>query len=368
MSSNVISLPRYFQNKSNGLSSLVESFANHRRNQSDVFWLKENAELLSIFECTGAPVSEQDLQSYHAFYQSLPDRITFFPQYYRFLTSIALDLEAMGFEGDIGAQMCQFVDRNGLDQAELSDLQRGEAMRLLARRDIQRHSAQELRARLHAFMDHAPSFALPNRKLAYELTHIVFYLSEYGRRDPDLSAQACQSLMFTGIIAHLEQNADLLAEVCVALRYAGRVPPVVWETWITQVVNGFDRVAQVDGGGDHYHEYLVVNWACAQMGGAAFKGPYGNRGQGLYSPVMSLGALGALSETLFAWRGARRASWGAMEQAVLAALPCEIAAHLRDVVAATDEFDAFFAHFARAPEHKVPVQALPKVAQLERIQ
>jgi hypothetical protein len=86
-----------------------------------------------------------------------------------------------------------------------------------------------LNDRLLHFINCAETFALPNKKAAYELTHIVFYLSEYGRRDPHLDNRAIQSLNFVGILAYLDQNADLLAEVCIALRYAGQAPSKIWE-------------------------------------------------------------------------------------------------------------------------------------------
>lgn len=349
MSSNVIALPRHTLSKPRPFAALAKSFARHRRDQSDVYWLKENAELLSILECTGAKVQAQDLECYLPFYQSLPERITFFPQYYRFLTSIALDLEALGIEGGHAATLCAFVHENNLIEAELSDLQRAETARLLMRRSFEVQGDQALRRRLHQFIDNCATFALPNRKVAYELTHIVFYLSEYGRRDPELSAQACTSLMFTGILAHLEQNADLLAEVCVALRYGGRVPPARWEQWIETVVNGFDRVADLDGAGDNYHEYLVTNWACAQKDSEAFGARYCATGQGFFSPVVPLGALSCLSEVLFEWHGPRIASWAAMEDRVYDALPHDIAQHLNHVVEASADFDALFSHFVRAP-------------------
>lgn len=38
-----------------------------------------------------------------------------------------------------------------------------------------------------------------------------------------------QSLNFVGILAYLDQNADLLAEVCIALGYAGQVPSKIGE-------------------------------------------------------------------------------------------------------------------------------------------
>lgn len=350
MSDNVISLSQHFKSrpKINGLGSLAQSFSSYRRGHNDVYWLKENAEFLSIVECTNQTLEPHDLDSYAAFYETLTDRIAFFPQYYRFLTSIALDLESLGMDGNVAEHACHFVDTHALAKAELSDLQRGEAMRLLQRRGVHTQGADELRARLHAFMDHTASFAIPNRKAAYELTHIVFYLSEYGRCDPELSERACQSLMFTGILAHLEENADLLSEVCVALRYAGKIPPKAWEQWISQVVTGFDRALGSDPSQpDHYHEFLVANWAKAQMGGAAFDGTYDNIGQAFFSPVNPLGAMSAVSQALFDLNGARQSSWDVMQSPLTQSLSDPVAQHLGDVVGASSEFGTFFEQFAR---------------------
>ena len=283
MSVNVISLSRHQQQRTRGIGALLENFARARRSADDVYWLKENAEILNILECTGNKPNAQALETYADFYQSLPDRIAFFPQYYRFFVSIALDLETLGMAGDHAEQLCEFVKRQGLHKAELSDLQRAEAMRLLARRGQSVEGCASLRDRLHDFINNSQSFALPNRKAAYELTHIIFYLSEYGRRDPQVSPRAVQSLMFTGLLAFLEQNADLLAEVCVALRYAGQTPPQVWEAWIKVQSQVFQIVANDSGTGDHYHEYFVSNWACAQMGEQAFKGDYTETGMGFYN-------------------------------------------------------------------------------------
>ena len=78
-----------------------------------------------------------------------------------------------------------------------------------------------LNDRLRGFARRSITFALPNKKAAYELTHIVFYLSEYGRRDPEVGQAFIDSLHFAGTLAFLELNLDLLAEICIALRFAG---------------------------------------------------------------------------------------------------------------------------------------------------
>ena len=95
--------------------------------------------------------------------------------------------------GTQGAKLCNWVAQQELTQAELSDLQRGEAQRLLARRGVE-FEDNGLNARLHRFISRNDTFAVPNKKAAYELTHIVFYLSEYGRKDPQLGNAAVRSL------------------------------------------------------------------------------------------------------------------------------------------------------------------------------
>ncbi|MEY8838419.1 hypothetical protein AB9K41_05205, partial [Cribrihabitans sp. XS_ASV171] len=254
------------------LASHIACFGRHRRIEEDVFWLKENAELLNILECTrysGAATAPEDLAPYQAFFDGIKARMGFFPQYYRFLLSICLDLEDLGLAGNRGEALCAWVDRAGLPEAELSDLQRAEARRLLARRDIDAlPDDRGLTGRLHAFIDRSATFALPNKKAAYELTHIVFYLSEYGRRDPGLSRAAVDSLHFAGLVAWLEQNADLLAETCIALRYAGEAPPERWEAWLDRVQSTYR--AGEPGTGDAYHAYFVGAWRQRMTGGRGF--------------------------------------------------------------------------------------------------
>lgn len=211
-------------------SCLVSGFAAHRKPQDDVFWLKENAELLGILAATDQALETGALDVLDTLYDQIEERLRFFPQYYRFLLSICLDLEDLGMSGDKATGLCAFVANAGLAEAELSDLQRGEALRLLVRRGIATSPAEgDLGARLRAFIARSQTFAMPNKKAAYELTHIVFYLSEYRRIDPELSDDALRSLEFAGILAYLDQNLDLLAEVCAALRFAGRTPSPIWE-------------------------------------------------------------------------------------------------------------------------------------------
>jgi hypothetical protein len=113
--------------------------------------------------------------------------MAFLAQYIRFYLSIFFDLENMGLKVDVGGQMCNWIAAQGLAEAELSDLQCGEASRFLARRGTKVSIALGLDDRSRQFINRSATFALANKKTAYELTYIVYYLSEYGRRDPNLA-------------------------------------------------------------------------------------------------------------------------------------------------------------------------------------
>lgn len=338
--------PAARQSRACAQAALIAGFALHRRSQEDVFWLKENAELLNILECTGAEVSAAALQPLRPFYDGAARHISFFRQYYRFILSICLDLEDLGLPGRTGAQMAEWVSAQGLAQAELSDLQRAEARRLLARRGVELRD-DGLDDRLRRFVSCPQTFAIPNKKAAYELTHIVFYLSEYGRRDPQLPEAAIASLEFAGLVAFLDQNADLLAEICIALRYAGQQPPAAWEAGLDRRVSAYMlSKGEFTQGHDAYHEYFVVNWLMLITGRAAFRQPVPPGG--LHVPVQRGGSiLRSLSEAVFA-AGMARASWSAVKARAEAVLSEEEHGILTAAERSCARFAGFFEGFARA--------------------
>lgn len=349
--SNVIALnaPPRRQTLQERLPALIDCFARQRRITDDVFWLKENAELLNILECTGQAVPASALAPLAGFYAALPERLTFFPQYYRFLLSIGLDLEDLGLPGAQMEGLCADVARQGLIEGELSDLQRAEARRLLARRGFDAGTDTRLDDRLRAFINRPATFALPNKKAAYELTHIVFYLSEYGRRDPQLDAQALVSLEYAGILAHLDQNMDLLAEICVALRQAGQVPSAIWETAVRDALSGFSVVADAQHAlSDQYHEYLVSTWAMAVLGADDSAAPVPEGRCLFWQPDPAASALRPMSAALISLGRARSGDWAQMESSVLHMMDEDAARTLQASVASSDHYAAFFDLFARA--------------------
>lgn len=335
----------------------LSCFANARRGEEDVFWLKENAELLNILAATGAKVGQGDLTPFEARYAALPDNLGFYPQYYRFWLSICLDLEDLGLPGNHGEALCAWAAKQGLPEAELSDLQRAEAERLLARRGVgQRDPA--LRERLMKFAARSETFAIPNKKAAYELTHILFYLSEYGAVVPDLPDAVEVSLDHAGTLAFLEQNFDLLAEICIARAYAGLPPKPIWDATVKAALAGFSCGSCAAGAvDDAYHCYFVASWWAALSGGRGFTCDPGSSGAWFAAPSPTARPLTDLGAQLRQIVGPRE-DWARvtpMIEARLSETGCEI---LQLAIAASDDWDRFFAYFSRAQMPEVPPRRL----------
>lgn len=330
-------------------TALIGNFSQHRRVQGDVFWLKENAELLNILECTGTRLSEKQLLPMIGFYNKIEDQICFFQQYYRFILSICLDLEDLGLAGDKGEDIARWVAREGLAEAELSDLQRAEAHRLMRRRGtngVADYGALE--HRLRSFINRSGTFTLPNRKAAYELTHIVFYLSEYGRLDPGLDPDALISLEYAGLLAYLDQNSDLLAEVCIALHYAGQQPPIAWMNWLQRQTAGF-VIADGDPGqrADAYHDYFVCNWLMAATQRPYFTQQVPSGPIQVRQSAIRTGPLRQMSQMLFELHDHRSTDWSLMRQHLQTELSEEAYDILTAAESSTGNFESFFAGFAR---------------------
>lgn len=344
-----LNAPSQHQREADRHAALLRSFAQHRRFGDDVFWLKENAELLNILECTGAQLDEHALDAHRGFYAQVEKRLGFFPQYYRFLLSICLDLEDLGMDGNKGEVLVKWVADQGLAEMEMSDLQRGEARRLMLRRGCDPLPMDAgLDDRMRRFVDRSATFAMPNKKAAYELTHTIFYLSEYGRKNPNLGHGAAKSLDFAGTLAFLDQNADLLAEICVAMRFAGLTPPNIWENWLAQETHRFF----VDAGPecsphDDYHEFFVCNWQMSVSGRDAFAKRFEPGRMSFTRATNHVGPLREMSECMFRLDEDRCDDWGQMRGHVEENLNEETQSVLELAEAASHSFDAFFAGFSR---------------------
>ena len=343
--SNVIQLS--FANRSPSASDfsdqLAQALVHKRRVQGDVMWLKENAEFLSIMETTGQSF---DISIYSDFYETIERQLSFFPQYYRFYLGMALDLDALGYTSSKGEQMAHWVNEAGLIKGEMSDVQRAEGARLLKRADIELPEFDHLDRRLRQYMDHSQTFAVPNKKASYELTHLVFYLSEYGRKDPQLSPNAKTSLQYVGLLALLDTNADLLSEVCIAMRFAGLTPPSAWEEWIADIRARF-TLESAGSEGDDYHQYMMTQW-CHMIGtGQGFEGPFAQDVHSFVPPLQYVSPLRQMSEALFDMDQHRSDDWYKMQGKMTVDLTEPAYEILELAIETSPVFDDFFGHFAR---------------------
>ena len=331
------------------VANLASCFGTHRRKGDDVYWLKENAELLNVLETSGAYPNPEAFSPLSHFYESIEDRMEFFPQYYRFFLSMCMDLEDMGFGEGKAERLAAWANAQGMPQGELSDLQRLEARRLMIRRGVDPFPNDPgLEDRGRGFTRATDYFAIPNKKAAYELTHAVFYLSEYGRKDPNLGQSEIDSLLNVGILAMLEQNDDLVAEVCIALRYAGQTPPEYWENWLRRDRRGFSVEADAMWVGDDYHNYFMAFWLEASKGAAIFTDKYVDGPMGFFRQKPACVPLRDLSQILIEMDDERIGDWKKLQPKVEKTLAKNSLAVLNTVQASTSRFEAFFECFARA--------------------
>lgn len=351
----------------NNLGEVFKCFSQGRQGAMDVLWLKENAEALEIVATTCQSPDIDLREFYLPFYQGSFRHLEFFHPYYRFILSICMDLEDLGLAGDRSTELAEWVARQQLVGRELSDLQRAETRRQLARRGVELPGLGDLDDRLRAFASNAPAFAVQNRKTAYELTHIVFYLSEYGAVDPDLPVAALQSLRFVGLLAFLDQDPDLLSEACLALHFAGEPVPKVWLDWLKQQLNGLQMVAlpPVSGLIDDYHAYFVMNWTLSKVVNDPIFGSF-LPGVRSFTLGPRISALRSMSMVLYTLSGAqsqrgpqnqpqdqpqnRLQSWSQNFAVSLDQIKPALTEAERQVLDAAQgsvaDFDAFFAHFA----------------------
>lgn len=343
-------VPRAPGTPDNPVQALTKTFATRRQPADSVYWLKENAELLGVLAASGTRVAAEALQPYAAFYADVENRMTFFPQYYRFFLSLAMDCEDLGLPGQKSLILARQVAASGLPAHELSDLQRAEAARLLRRRGVDAFPDDPgLEHRVRRFCAQSRHFALPNRKAAYELTHAVFYLSEYGRCDPRLDPAVGQSLRYAGTVAYLDRDADLLAEICIALRYAGHVPPAAWEGFVAAALAALRwDVANPAPQGDDYHAFLMAAWSQAAAGRPDFNRSLPDVNFAVRMPRPEGSPLRDLSAWLLRCGRARSGDWAASRAGLMLHLHESAAGTLAAAETAVEDFDVFYAHFARA--------------------
>lgn len=346
--SNIVALRRPHFGRHTTVSALTvvpQMFAVDRRARDDAFWLKENAEILQILAATRTFC---DISCYVPVARKLFSDLQFFPQYYRMFLSIGLDLHALGLPNVPVADMAAYVLDEGLAEAEVSDIHRSEAQLLLARAGMAADDAG-LQARLAHFTAQSARFAVPNLRAAYDLTHVVFHAADYGRQTLTADADRTRSLIHAGIVAFLDDNMDLLAEVTIALRLSGGVVPTAWDAAVASDLARFSIEADHGDAApdDDYHAWLVQSWAGAVANGGQVFGGHVPQGARLFrAQSTKTGTLRALSLALIEMGEARRPDWAHMRWRIASSLTAPQRAHLA-AVQDLPEFEGFFTGFSR---------------------
>lgn len=330
-----------------GIAQILTAFAHHRRRAGDAFWLKENAEILGILSALNRKLPDLALAAYQPFHDGAADQIARYPQYYRMILGLVTALEDLGYPGDLGPRLADWVLAEGWPDSEVNDLQRAEVRYLLARNGVV-WAPEGLDARLMGFACRSDTFALPNPRAAYDLLHVVFYLADYGRRPLVLPQAALDSLLVLGCLAHLEQNGDLLAEVCLALRFAGQPLPPLWLGHVLQEASAFRVEAQpCADSSDAYHNYLVNQWLLGSIGETAFGVNSGAGPMRFHLPRPVISPLREWGQALVHPGLERSRDWGALRAACAPHLSPQALAQADAGAEGGPMFHRFIAAFAR---------------------
>jgi len=258
----------------------VEAFAVKRNPSLSFPFLKENGELLAIAVNSGFLIDPRGLDLYMDFYSNAHKLTEVYPQYYRFTLGMISDLEIGGINGTQGQKIADYVTKENLFMFDTSDVRRLETLTMLGKMGplsaLQKQLYCDIVERVEIFVQNPSWYAKFNKPLFYDLTHIIFFLTDFGRTPISFAEQVHLCLMHIGVLALLDNDADLLSEVGMCLKYIGYDVPEYWDTFLTERAD--DILITFDGNVasalnptvDEYHLYLVSNAYLASQEKLAF--------------------------------------------------------------------------------------------------
>lgn len=290
--------------------NMVVSFSRRRHDSLNFPYLKENGELLMIVNTSGYKIDEISLESYRIFYERAKKFCEFFPQYYRFILGITMELEDLGMRGSVGEELCDLAVSQKYFQFETSDLRRMEILNLLRRRNYdsklrETYGGQGLEDRVFEFMCNPKCFVKFNRPFFYEMTHYIFYLTQFGKKLVNLPSSIFEGLDNIGNLALLDNDIDLLSEICLCFHFCKRKPPLFWEQYIQAATDNFAISFEEEEYPDplkltdDYHNYLTINWLQAYTGKPAFTHKFTGSTPYFYKPQRGRSALSEISSALY---------------------------------------------------------------------
>jgi hypothetical protein len=163
-----------------------------------------------------------------------------------------------------------------------------------------------------------------------------------------LDANAIRSLQFAGILAYLDQNTDLLAEVCLSLRFAGQRPSKIWENHVTACLSDFAiEGATVAPVNDQYHEFFVASWMAMCADHPVLHPPIQAGSIRFDRKSQITGPLRKISACMYHLRDARCSDWPQMQGIVEQSVSPEGYEILCAAQESSPEFEAFFEGFSR---------------------
>jgi len=186
--------------------------------------------------------------------------------------AIALDLEDLGMQGQKGEELLDYAKLN----AATNSTSRGRVP------NFKMDSKEALLKRVLAFLGQSDRFIKFNRPLFYEFTHLIFYATDYGNKSMSHSENIFQSINHIGMLTYLDNDIDLLAEVCLRYLFLKRPAPEIWVKACESGLKNIDMtyLSQDDVRGappaDDYHIYFVNSWLMCVTGKEAFQEDYKN--------------------------------------------------------------------------------------------
>jgi len=284
----------------------VEAFAVKRNPVLSFPFLKENGELLSICIDSGFLIEPRALTLYNDFYENAFKLTQLYPQYYRFTLAMTIDIEKAGMTGTESGKIAKYVKDEQLWLYDTSDTRRLETLTLLKGQGSLDGSSLEVYKstieKLDQFISNPDWYKKFNKPLFYDLTHIIFFLTDNGKQPFSLKNDPQTCLIYMGLLSLLDNDADLLAEVCICLRYLGKEVPKYWDEFLQKSFKGIDVTydgtvaSALNPTVDEYHIYFVLNWYQALNGKPAFDTRFKGRIPSFSIPNMQPSLLSKLSD------------------------------------------------------------------------
>lgn len=284
----------------------VFAFAVKRNPKLSFPYLKENGELLRIAVDSGFLLDPRAVALYDDFYTSALKLTKHYPQYFRFIFGIVIDLEKGGMQGNESEKIAQYILDEELVFFDMCSTRKLETLTMLREVAPLGKSLLGVRNRIIENVDRLFSnpdlYSKFNKPLFYEITHIIFFLTDYGKTSMPLNNDVAECLTNMGLLCLLDNDADLLAEVCICMTYIGLETPKYWDEFLQKSlqqikISYHETVSSaLNAAVDEYHVYFVLNWYFAVKNRPSFQTSFKGRLPSFSLPPMPQSILSKLSD------------------------------------------------------------------------